>query len=77
MSDFKFSCPQCDQHLACDTALAGREVICPQCHHLTHIPPPPGTDPRDVALESGLTWQTFGPQPTLTPPPPQSGLPPA
>ena len=65
MADFKFSCPHCDQHIACDTALAGRQLTCPQCHHLFRIPPPPGADPKDVPAESGLTWQTFGPRPVL------------
>jgi len=59
MSDFKFSCPHCDQHIACDTSLSGRQLQCPACHHLIRVPPAPGTNPKDYTPESGMTWQTF------------------
>jgi len=42
MSQFKFSCPHCEQHLQCDEQFSGREIQCPNCHHLIHIPPIPG-----------------------------------
>jgi DNA-directed RNA polymerase subunit RPC12/RpoP len=32
MSDIKFSCPQCQQHIQCDEAsYGGREIACPAC----------------------------------------------
>jgi hypothetical protein len=58
MSDFKFSCPHCDQHLQCDEQFAGRQIQCPKCDHLIRIPPVPGKTALYQA-ESGLTWNTF------------------
>jgi hypothetical protein len=68
MSQYKFSCPQCQQHLQCDEQFAGREIQCPGCHHLIRIPPIPG---RTVEYnpESGKTWATF-----VGNAPPPSGL---
>ena len=58
MSEFKFSCPQCQQHLQCDEQFSGREIQCPGCNHLIRIPPVPGKT-VDYNPESGKTWATF------------------
>src|SRR5580658_9970113 len=42
MSEFKFSCPDCQQHLQCDEQMSGLEIQCPNCHHLIGIPAVPG-----------------------------------
>ena len=60
MSEFKFSCPHCEQHLSCDEQHSGREIQCPSCHHLIRIPPVPGKT-ANYAPESGMTWATFVP----------------
>jgi hypothetical protein len=60
MKPFKFSCPQCQQHLQCDEQLSGREIQCPGCHHLIRIPPVPGQTAQ-YTPESGKTWATFLP----------------
>ena len=31
MSDFKFACPDCDQHIQCDEQLGGQPIKCPAC----------------------------------------------
>ncbi|HUA67200.1 MAG TPA: hypothetical protein VMA13_01515 [Candidatus Saccharimonadales bacterium] len=54
MSEFKFSCPHCRQHLQCDEQFSGREILCPSCHHLIHIPPIPGKTAQ-YQPESGKT----------------------
>ena len=36
----KFACPRCDQHLECDSELAGRTVRCPSCNGELVIPEP-------------------------------------
>lgn len=41
MSDVKFSCPRCDQHIVCDDALSGSTPTCPACG-LGIIVPKPG-----------------------------------
>ena len=67
MSQFKFSCPQCDQHLQCDEAMSGRQIQCPSCNVLIRIPPVPGkTDMYNP--ESGKTWATFVPGANVPPP---------
>jgi DNA-directed RNA polymerase subunit RPC12/RpoP len=38
MSEFKFSCPNCDQHLQCDDAQAGTELACPTCEQMLVVP---------------------------------------
>jgi hypothetical protein len=58
MSEFKFSCPHCQQHLACDEQFSGREIQCPGCHHLIRIPSVPGKT-VDYKPESGKTWATY------------------
>jgi hypothetical protein len=58
MSEFKFSCPHCQQHLQCDAQFSGREIQCPGCHHLIRIPPVPGKT-VDYKPESGKTWATY------------------
>jgi hypothetical protein len=60
MSQFKFSCPQCQQHLQCEEQFSGREIQCPSCHHLIRIPPIPGKT-VEYKPESGKTWATFVP----------------
>ncbi len=80
MSEFKFSCPHCNQHIKCDESASGRQIECPTCHHLIRIPPDPGKT-ADYRPESGLTWQTFVPSGNVphpnglivepTPPPPK------
>jgi hypothetical protein len=60
MNQFKFSCPQCQQHLQCDEQFSGREIQCPGCHHLIRIPPIPGKT-VEYKPESGKTWATFVP----------------
>ena len=54
MSDIKFSCPQCGQHITCDELCMGMEVACPGCQQTLTVPQmapapaaaPPPTQPR-------------------------------
>ena len=58
MNQFKFSSPHCEQHLQCDEQASGREIQCPNCRHLIHIPPISGRT-AGYNPESGKTWATF------------------
>jgi len=58
MSEFKFSCPHCNQHIQCDESYGGAPLQCPSCHTEIRIPKvgnePEGpvalpTPPRPVA----------------------------
>jgi hypothetical protein len=62
MSEFKFACEHCGQHLQCDEQLSGRQIQCPKCQHLIRIPPAPGKT-VEYQPESGLTWATYVPPP--------------
>ena len=37
-SDFRFTCPFCQQHLACEDASRGKEIQCPACQAKISIP---------------------------------------
>ena len=71
MSEFKFNCPHCDQHLKADEQFSGRQIQCPNCNHLIRIPPVPGHT-ADYNPQSGMTWNTYigtgQPEPPATPP---------
>ena len=60
MSEFKFSCPHCDQHLQCDEQLSGREIQCPNCQHRLQIPLVPE---KSVAGSEQLPPDVWSPQP--------------
>ena len=75
MSEFKFSCPHCDQHLQCTDRMSGKQIQCPACHHLIVIPASPQAQAQgNYAPESGKTWVTFIPR---SPDKPAAPAPPA
>lgn len=41
MAEFKFSCPQCGQHIQCDTGYAGSQINCPSCQKAILVPQSP------------------------------------
>jgi outer membrane lipoprotein-sorting protein len=43
MSEFKFSCPACDQHMLVPESYAGAQINCPSCQKLIAVPDAPGT----------------------------------
>jgi len=45
MSDFKFTCPHCQQHLSADSSMGGTEVACPNCSKQLVLPDPPASRP--------------------------------
>ena len=42
MSEFKFSCPHCDQHILIPDGYEGVQINCPACQKLIVVPPTPG-----------------------------------
>src|SRR5262245_53384917 len=67
MSDMKFSCPTCSQHIACDIAWAGHPIACPTCQNQIVVPQPPAA-PRAAA---GPIRVSLAPPGTSPPPPVQ------
>lgn len=49
MSDIKFSCPQCGQHIACGAEWAGHTLECPSCHSSMLVPQAPAAAPQPSA----------------------------
>src|SRR5947207_12188680 len=54
MSEFKFSCPHCKQHLECDERFSGKQIQCPACNHLVTVPVSPAKQAEGhKTVESG------------------------
>ena len=62
MPDFKFSCPNCDQHISADESWSGREIDCPTCKTRIVVPGAP-TEPSQPPE---LRIHTTKPQPPAT-----------
>jgi DNA-directed RNA polymerase subunit RPC12/RpoP len=39
MAEFKFTCPQCKQHIQCDISYIGSPINCPACRQSIIVPP--------------------------------------
>ena len=46
--------------MKCNEEASGRQIECPNCHHLIRIPAAPGKT-ANYKPESGQTWRTFVP----------------
>lgn len=44
MSEFKYACPVCGQHIKCDSSQAGTQMECPTCFQKIIVPQAPDTD---------------------------------
>lgn len=77
MSEFKISCPNCDQHIACDESYYGVQINCPTCGMLIQMPagagsagrPSVGSRPPSVSPPSKLRMAQAGPPPPRGPRP--------
>lgn len=48
MAEFKFICPDCKQHIQCDSLYVGSQINCPACQQLIMVPPiPPSVIPAE------------------------------
>ena len=43
MAEFKFTCPQCKQHIQCDSGYVGSQINCPACQQAIVVPLQPPT----------------------------------
>jgi hypothetical protein len=55
MSEYKFSCPHCDQHIMVGEGYAGIQINCPACQKLIVVPEAPGA--ARPAAPAGLSIQ--------------------
>jgi len=54
MSEFKFACPACAQHITCDSAKTGTTVDCPTCFQKLIVPHAPEADGSKFILTASL-----------------------
>jgi outer membrane lipoprotein-sorting protein len=84
MAEFKFACPQCGQHIQCDTGYAGAQINCPSCQQaivvpqaprIAAAPPVPPPVPPGLSTKQSTTVPATGRRFTGAPgaqPPPKS-----
>lgn len=71
MSEFKFSCPACDQHILVDQGYVGVSINCPSCQKLIVVPAVPGAAaPPPPAAPAVLGIQRPSAPAADAPPPP-------
>ena len=65
MSEFKFACPICGQHITADSASTGSQLECPTCYRKIIVPQAPSsTDPKFI-LSAAEANKPRPPQPSL------------
>jgi DNA-directed RNA polymerase subunit RPC12/RpoP len=50
MSEYKYACPVCSQHIQCDSSLAGTAMKCPTCFQMIIAPQAPATPDQKLIL---------------------------
>jgi len=50
MSDFKFACPVCGQHITCDSGSSGTQMDCPTCFRKLVVPQAPAAGSKNFVL---------------------------
>jgi hypothetical protein len=55
MSEFKYACPVCGQHMMCDESQAGTVMDCPTCFQKIIAPQAPGPDSKFILTGSKLS----------------------
>ncbi|HTV75808.1 MAG TPA: hypothetical protein VMD57_02330 [Candidatus Baltobacteraceae bacterium] len=63
MSEFKYACPVCGQHIKCDSSQAGTQMECPTCFQKITVPQAPTTDEQKFILTG--TKKGDRPAPTI------------
>ena len=63
MAEFKFSCPQCGQHIQCDTGYAGAQINCPSCQQSIVVPQAPRFAAAPPAAASRPAYEAPPPPP--------------
>jgi DNA-directed RNA polymerase subunit RPC12/RpoP len=63
MSEFKYACPVCGQHIKCDSSQAGSQMECPTCFQKITVPQAPSTDEQKFIITG--TKKGERPAPTI------------
>lgn len=75
MSEFKFACPVCGQHITCDAAASGSPMECPTCFRKLIVPQAPSSEQSKFILSAAQVSgkkpiREIEPPPEAAPPPP-------
>lgn len=54
MSEFKFACPVCGQHITCDSASSGTQMDCPTCFRKLVVPQAKSAGSTNLVLTAAL-----------------------
>lgn len=54
MSEFKFACPVCGQHITCDSASSGTQMDCPTCFRKLVVPQAKSAGATNLVLTAAL-----------------------
>lgn len=57
MSEFKFACPVCGQHITCDSDSAGTQMNCPTCFRKLIVPQAPAPGSKSFVLTAALVQE--------------------
>lgn len=57
MSEFKFACPVCGQHITCDSDSAGTQMSCPTCFRKLVVPQAPVPGAKSFVLTAALVQE--------------------
>jgi len=52
MSEFKFACPVCGQHITADSKTSGSQLDCPTCYQKIIVPQAPASDASKLILSA-------------------------
>jgi len=63
MSEFKYACPVCGQHIKCDSSQAGSQMECPTCFQKITVPQAPSSDEQKFIITG--TKKSERPTPTI------------
>ncbi|HEY1663374.1 MAG TPA: discoidin domain-containing protein [Verrucomicrobiae bacterium] len=69
MSEFKYACPVCGQHIKCDSSQAGTVMTCPTCFQQITVPNAPATEEQKFII-TGTKVGNERPMPKLPEAPP-------
>jgi len=64
MSEFKFLCPVCGQHIATDSSAGGTQIECPTCFQKIVVPQPPKSDSKYILSATQYIKPPAAPAPT-------------
>ena len=65
MSEFKFACPICGQHITADSANTGSQLECPTCYRKIVVPQAPTSGDPKFILSAAEANKPRPPQPSL------------